>query len=155
MIDLRHMTAAAVRAALGLLAHPEGGSYRETWRDVPADGSRGSATSILFLLTAGERSAPHRVDAAEIWLWHGGGALELRVGPPDGAAGGETACHVLGPDLAAGQVLQAVVPAGAWQEAAPLGGDDWVLVGCVVAPAFRFEGFELRSETAASAPRGG
>ena len=80
------------------------------------------------------------MDAAEIWLWHGGGALVLQVGPPDGAADGKIVRHVLGPDVAAGQVLQAVVPAGAWQEAAPLDDDGWVLVGCVVAPAFASKG---------------
>ncbi len=57
-----------VRAALGLMPHPEGGHYREVWRDAPPSGGRGAATSILFLLAAGERSHWHRVDAAEIWL---------------------------------------------------------------------------------------
>ena len=127
-----------MRAALGLEPHPEGGAFRETWRDAPPDGSRGVASAILFLLDANERSASHRVDAAEIWLWQGGGALTLRVRQADGSV----VVHVLGPDAAAGQVLQAVVPAGCWQDAAPAGAH-WVLVGCVVAPAFRFEGFEL------------
>ena len=137
MIDLRDPTidAAAVRAALGLAPHPEGGSFREIWRDVPADPSaRGAATSILFLLERGEESAPHRVDATEFWLWHAGGPLALRIGE------GETPVR-LGPDAAAGEVLQGVVPAGVWQSARPLG--RWTLVSCVVAPAFRFAGFEL------------
>jgi uncharacterized protein len=130
--------AAAIRSALGLEPHPEGGAYRETWRDAPADGSRGAATSILFLLAADERSAWHRVDATELWLWQGGGALTLRVVGPDGAL----ATHRLGPDIAGGEVLQAVVPAGCWQDAAPARGA-WVLAGCVVAPAFEFAGFAL------------
>ncbi len=113
-IDLRDptLTAAQVRAALNLAPHPEGGHYREIWRDSPGDGARGAATSILFLLEAGERSHWHRVDAAELWLWQGGSALELRIGA------GTTR---LGPDLAAGAQLQAVVPAHAWQAARPLG----------------------------------
>ena len=127
-----------MRAALGLAPHPEGGAYRETWRDVPADGARGTASAILFLLAAGERSAWHRVDADEIWLWQGGGALALRIAGADGAV----VRVVLGSDPAAGEVLQAVVPAGCWQDAAPLG-RDWVLAGCVVAPAFGFAGFEM------------
>ncbi len=124
--------------ALGLAPHPEGGSYRETWRDVPADGARGAASAILFLLDRDERSAWHRVDADEIWLWQGGGACALRVAGLEG----QVTRHLLGPDLAAGQVMQAVVPAGCWQDAMPVS-EAWVLVGCVVAPAFRFEGFEL------------
>ena len=133
-IDLRDpdLTAASVRAALHLAPHPEGGHYREVWRDALADGTRGAATSILFLLEAGEHSHWHRVDAAELWLWQGGATLELRIG-------NET-IH-LGPDLAAGAQLQAVVPAQAWQAARPLGA--WSLAGCVVAPAFQFAGFEL------------
>jgi predicted cupin superfamily sugar epimerase len=128
--------AAEVKAALGLAAHPEGGWYRETWRDAPADGGRGAATSILFLLAAGEHSAWHRVDAAEIWAWHAGAPLRLQIADDAGSR-----AVVLGPDLAAGQQLQAVVPAGVWQAARPKGG--WSLVGCIVAPAFEFAGFEL------------
>jgi predicted cupin superfamily sugar epimerase len=138
-IDLRDraLPAAAVGKALGLMPHPEGGHYRELWRDVPADGGRGAATSILFLLAAGERSHWHRVDAAEIWIWQAGAALRLGISE----AAGEPLETRLGPDLAGGEMLQAVVPAGAWQEACSMGG--WSLVSCVVAPAFEFTGFEL------------
>jgi len=134
-IDLRDPTCSEsdVRAALGLLPHPEGGHYRELWRDRPAAGGRGAATSILFLLAAGERSHWHRVDAAEIWLWQAGATLWLGIG-----AGQEV---TLGPDSAAGEVLQATVPVHAWQAARSLG--RWSLVSCVVAPAFEFAGFEL------------
>jgi predicted cupin superfamily sugar epimerase len=145
LIDLTDptLTSASVIRALELRPHPEGGHYRETFRDTPADGGRGAATAILFLLAAGERSHWHRVDAAELWLWHAGAALRLALSP-DGV--GETA-RVLGPDLASvsgpqvGAGPQAVVPAGCWQAAESLGG--WTLVSCVVAPAFRFSGFEL------------
>ena len=127
------MTAAEVIATLGLKPHPEGGHYRELWRDRPASGGRGCATSILFLLAAGERSCWHRVDAAEIWLWQAGAPLALSVAGQGGLR--------LGPDGAAGEVLQAVVPAHGWQEARSLGG--WSLVSCIVAPAFEFAGFEM------------
>lgn len=138
MTDLRDpaLPATAVVAALNLSPHPEGGHYRETWRDVPADGMRGAGTSILFLLAAGERSHWHRVDAAEAWHWHAGAPLRLRV-----ANGGGVTAHDLGPDLSAGQFPFGLVPAGAWQAAEPLGA--WTLVACTVSPAFRFEGFEL------------
>lgn len=133
-IDLRDPTLAAeaVKEALALRPHPEGGHYRELWRDSPAEGGRGAASSILFLLEAGERSHWHRVDAAELWLWQGGAALELGIGR-------ETLR--LGPNLAVGEALQAVVPKAAWQAARARG--PWSLVSCIVAPAFEFAGFEL------------
>lgn len=124
-------------AALGMVPHPEGGHYVETYRDRPSDGGRGVKTSILFLLRAGERSRWHTVDAVEMWHWHAGGALELAVS--------EDARSVrrirLGMDIDAGERPQAVVPAHAWQAARPL--DGWVLVGCTVSPAFAFAGFRL------------
>lgn len=123
---------------LGLAPHPEGGWFAETWRDEPAGGGRGSGTAIYFLLRADESSHWHRVDAAEIWHHYLGGPLLLSIAPSDGGPVTET---VLGPDVAAGQRPQAIVPAGAWQAARPLDGD--VLVGCTVSPAFTFEAFEL------------
>ncbi len=129
-------SADALIEVLGLERHPEGGWFRETWRDPDVDGHRGSGTAIYFLLCAGERSHWHRVDAVEIWHHYAGDPLELAV---DGAAP-----VVLGPEVSAGQVPQAIVPAGAWQSARSLGA--WTLVGCTVSPAFRFEGFELAPE---------
>jgi predicted cupin superfamily sugar epimerase len=122
-------------ARLGLLLHPEGGHYAETFRGAAPDGGRGACTVIHFLLKEGEASRWHRVDAAEIWAWHAGGPLKLRI---DGAE------LILGGDVLAGQIPHAVVPAHAWQAAEPLG--EWVLVSCVVAPAFSFDGFEMAPE---------
>jgi predicted cupin superfamily sugar epimerase len=135
MIDLRDpgADAASVIRALDLRPHPEGGHYRETWRDPAAEGGRGAGTAILFLLAAGERSHWHRVDAAELWLWHAGAPLELLI------SGKERL--VLGPALADGQPLQGLVPKQHWQAASTLGA--WSLCSCVVAPAFSFGGFEL------------
>ncbi|MGD1877827.1 MAG: cupin domain-containing protein [Kiloniellaceae bacterium] len=130
--------AATIIRALGLLPHPEGGHYRETFRDpVTLESGRAASTAIYYLLQAGEVSHWHRVDAAEIWHWHGGAPLELPVSPD-----GKTAeTLVLGSDLAAGQRPQGVVPAHAWQGARSLGA--LTLVGCSVAPGFQFEGFEM------------
>jgi uncharacterized protein len=135
LIDLRDASASAATLiqALELKPHPEGGHYRETWRDAPADGSRGVGTAILFLLREGERSHWHRVDAAELWLWQAGAPLELRIGA-------EATWH-LGPDVSARERLQQLVPQLRWQSAKSLG--RWTLCSCVVMPAFRFEGFEL------------
>ena len=139
MVDLRDPATPAgeVVAALGLLPHPEGGHYRETWRDRPPEGGRGAGTAILFLLEAGEASHWHRVDAAELWIWQAGAPLRLEV---SGDAR-EVSAVTLGPLLADGQALQGLVPPAAWQAARSLGA--WTLVTCRVSPAFQFEGFEL------------
>jgi uncharacterized protein len=128
-----------VISRLALQPHPEGGWYRETWRGEALDGgARGVATSILFLLEAGQRSHWHRVDAAELWLHQGGGALKLLTA----ASGqGPVVEHRLGPDILAGDRLQQVVQPHAWQAAEAL--ETWALVACVVAPAFDFAGFEM------------
>ena len=80
------LTADEVIAALRLRPHPEGGYYRETFRDAPGHKGRAHSTAILFLLKAGEVSRWHRVDAAELWHWYGGAPLLLEV--KDGEAGG-------------------------------------------------------------------
>lgn len=122
---------------LELRPHPEGGYYRETFRDpVSTENSRAASTAIYFLLKGGERSHWHRVDAAEVWHWHGGAALELQIN-----SAAATQVIRLGSDLAIGERPQAVVPANAWQTAESLG--DWTLCGCTVAPGFEFSGFEL------------
>jgi predicted cupin superfamily sugar epimerase len=126
-------------AALGLAPHPEGGWYRETWRaQTSLPGGRAAATSILFLLEAGQRSHWHRVDADEMWLFQAGAPLRLSVAGQAAPA----ATVTLGPDPLAGHAPQHLVPAGAWQSAeGPT--DGWALVACVVAPGFEFAGFEL------------
>jgi len=123
--------------ALGLLRHPEGGWYRETWRAEAAPGTRASGTAIYYLLEAGEISHWHRVDATEIWHFHGGAPRELTISTDGHAA----AALLLGPDIAAGERPQRIVPPGAWQTARTLG--DWTLVGCTVSPGFEFSGFEM------------
>jgi len=140
-LDLRDPTLAAtdIIAALALKPHPEGGYFREIFRDLPAAGGRGAATGIYFLLPQGEVSRWHRVDAAEIWLWQAGAPLRLGMAGPAGRRD-----HRLGPNLLEGETLQAAVPAGDWQEAQSLGA--WTLVSCIVAPAFEFAGFELAPE---------
>ena len=132
------MDADTLIETLDLAPHPEGGHYRQTWAGPEVNG-RPSGTAILFLLRAGERSHWHRVDAGEIWLWHAGAPLALRI------AEGERMArrHLLGPDIPE-QMPQIVVPEGHWQSAETLG--DFTLVSCTVSPGFRFEGFELAEE---------
>jgi uncharacterized protein len=123
-------------ARLGLQPHPEGGHYRETFRDAAPDGGRAASTAIYFLLKRGERSHWHRVDAVEIWHYHAGAPLRLDI-----ADGDKRESIVLGPSLGTGERPQGIVPMHAWQAAESLG--DWTLVGCTVAPGFEFAGFEL------------
>jgi predicted cupin superfamily sugar epimerase len=133
-------SAADVIARLELKPHPEGGHYRETFRDVGIDPTgRARSTAIYFLLARGERSHWHRIDAAEVWHYYAGHALTLQI-----ADGAGTRSIRLGPDLAASEVPQAIVPAQAWQAAESAG--DWTLVGCTVAPGFEFATFELASK---------
>lgn len=124
---------------LELQPHPEGGHYRETFRDsgrTDSDSERAASTAIYFLLQAGEISRWHRVDAAEVWHWHAGAPLALSIVEAERQRDAR-----LGDDLAAGERPQAVVPAGAWQQAQSLGA--WTLVSCTVAPGFDFAGFEM------------
>ena len=120
-------------AQLGLKPHPEGGHFRESFRDTKP--GRAFSTAILFLLKAGEVSRWHRVDAAEVWHYYRGAPLELTV---------EKTRHVLGAAIEQGEMPQILVPAGAWQMARSLG--DYTLVGCTVAPGFEFSGFEMAPE---------
>jgi len=128
--------------ALGLEPHPEGGWYRRTWEAPAKAGERPAASAIYYLLLEGEASAPHRIDATELWHFYDGDPLELILE----RSGGTSDVHVLGPDVAAGQSPQVVVEPGVWQSARPLG--RYALVGATVTPAFTFEGFELRDPRA-------
>jgi uncharacterized protein len=130
------LSAADVIRLLALEPHPEGGHYRETFRDPRTVDGRAISTAIYFLLARGQRSHWHRIDAVEVWHHYVGAPLALSIFGADG-----TSVVRLGSDVAAGDRPQAIVPAGAWQAAESLGA--WSLVGCTVAPGFEFTGFEL------------
>lgn len=138
---LSSLSAREVIDLLDLKPHPEGGHYRETFRD-PAltptshQTSRSVSSAIYFLLASGERSHWHRVDAAEIWHWYAGAPLALSLALEAGIKTVRLGC-----DLLAGERPQAVVGAGIWQSAESLGA--FTLVGCTVAPAFEFAAFEI------------
>jgi len=122
---------------LELSPHPEGGHYRETFRDGAGPSGRAHSTAIYYLLREGEVSAPHRIDAAEVWHYYRGAPLELTIREEDKEAGR----FVLGPNIEKGERPQIVVPPRAWQSARSLGA--YTLVGCTVAPGFEFAAFEL------------
>ena len=139
----------ATAEALDLIPHPEGGWYRETWRAEPSatpagyPGPRAAATGIYFLLPPGAESCWHSVRSDEMWLWHSGGPLAVLLGGTGPEPADDPQTVILGPDLAAGQRPQHVVPAGSWQSARPAGARE-VLVSCVVAPGFDFADFTSR-----------
>ena len=141
------LAAADVIRLLDLKPHPEGGHFRETFRDGRSvNGDRAASTAIYFLLARGERSHWHRIDAVEIWHWYAGAPLELEIAHEDGRR--ETVR--LGSDLSSGERPQAIVPDRAWQAAESLG--DWTLAGCTVAPGFDFARFEPVSYTHLTLP---
>lgn len=122
---------------LGLTAHPEGGFYRETFRDRDGPDGRARSTAIFFLLPGGVISAWHKVDAVETWHFYAGAPLILSIS----GDGKMIERLTLGADLAAGECPQAIVPQHAWQSAVSTG--VWTLAGCTVAPGFEFSGFEM------------
>jgi predicted cupin superfamily sugar epimerase len=130
-------SAAEIIRLLELSPHPEGGHFRQTFRDTHAIGGRAASTAIYYLLARGERSHWHRVDAVELWHYYAGAPLDLEIA----SGAGKVERVRLGGDIAAGERPQAVVPAQAWQAARTTG--DWTLVGCTVAPGFEYAGFEL------------
>jgi uncharacterized protein len=140
----------ALAEQLDLAPHPEGGWFRETWRSAHAfepagyGGPRRAATAIYFLLHPGEESRWHVVRSDELWLWHAGGPLALRMGSLRGgdAPPREHETTILGNDIAAGHRPQVLVPGGVWQAAEPAGAEP-VLVSCVVAPGFDFADFRM------------
>lgn len=142
------LSAKDIIALLDLSSHPEGGYYRETFRDQRQDRTGRPVSSLIyFLLAAGDVSEWHRVDATEIWHYYAGAPLVITTSPN----GHDASAHHLGNDLAAGQRPQHVVPAGWWQSATSLGA--WTLVGCTVAPAFEFSGFEMAPKDWRPTPR--
>ncbi len=140
-----HPDAAKLVELLGLVPHPEGGVFRETFRSAialaapPGGRLRNASTAIYFLLAAGPGSAMHRVTSAdEAWHHYDGDPVDLLLVSEEGT---RTVVR-LGHDFAAGERPQHVVPAGTWQ-AAQVVGDRYALCGCTVAPGFDFEDFQL------------
>ena len=131
---------------LGLVPHPEGGYYRETYRadgsfdlsnNTDYDGERNYATAIYFLLTEGNFSAWHRIKQDEVWHFYSGSPLAVHAISQEG----EYSKTLLGQSTGKGEVFQYVVPGGHWFASESLGA--FSLVGCTVSPGFDFKDFEL------------
>lgn len=140
-----HPRALELIGSLDLSPHPEGGYYKrvyESSKQVLANGVlRPAITSIHFLLTEGVGSRWHRVDAAEVWDWQEGDAVELLMYDADART---LSRAQLDTSARGGQMLQ-VVPAGIWQSARTHG--DYSLVNCSVSPGFVWSGLEMLDES--------
>jgi len=131
---------------LGLLPHPEGGFYSETYRsaggyDLTGEikGYRSYSTAIYFLLTKGNFSALHKIKSDEVWHFYLGDPVHIHSINPEG----EYRCTILGNDFSKGEIPQYVVPAAWWFGSESVGETGYSLVGCTVAPGFDFADFEL------------
>jgi predicted cupin superfamily sugar epimerase len=137
---------------LDLEPHPEGGWFRQTWRSSLTitpdgyDGKRAAGTAIYYLLEPGEHSRWHSVRSDELWLWHGGGPLTLRLAAVGTRPTEPYERVIIGPDVGAGHHPQFVVPASVWQSAEPASARP-VLVTCVVIPGFYYADFRLAAPT--------
>ena len=130
------MTAEELIRTHGLVPHPEGGWYRETWRAPAEPGQRAAASAVYYVMPPGEESHWNRVDADEIWLWHGGDTVEVSIADSD-----QGPIRTLRLD---GENPQLIVPKGSWQAAVPARGEaGFAFISCIVTPAFEFSGFEL------------
>jgi predicted cupin superfamily sugar epimerase len=144
MIEQAMKTAQYYIDHLGLIPHPEGGWYRETYRSDVSVGGRAVATGIYFLLTSENISHLHKIDAQEMWHFYAGDPLTVHMINE----AGDYSTLSIGPDLEAGQVFQAVVPSGVWFGSTVDKTGGFALVGCTVSPGFEFEGFELAQREA-------
>lgn len=143
------MTTADYVRAYQMQSHPEGGFYAETYRSAELidqaalpdrfGGARSFSTAIYFLLEGHHRSMLHRIEADEVWHFYAGGPLNVYVI----TLAGKLSVIRLGNNPEAGEVFQAVVPAGCWFGSKPAEGVEFSLVGCTVAPGFDFADFEL------------
>lgn len=148
------MTADQIIQYLQLQPHPEGGFYREVYRSAGTidaaclqpffDGSRHFATSIYYLLQAGDFSAFHRIRSDEIWHFYAGGTLLLHMID----TGGQYQCVSLGNTMTQDTAFQVVMPAGVWFAAEPAPGTSFTLAGCTVSPGFDFRDFEMADKEA-------
>ncbi len=136
---------------LGLLPHPEGGYYKETYRSeaqialnaLPSGfkGDRSISTAIYFLIEKQNFSALHKIKSDETWHFYSGDALEV-IELNDL---GELKKTVVGSDLSNGELFQYTVKANVWFGSRVKSGGEFSLVGCTVAPGFDFEDFEMAS----------
>jgi len=143
------ITPGEIKALLKLEPHPvEGGFFRRTYTSSGSlalpRGTRAQGTAIYYLLEPGTFSEMHVLDSDEIFLFYLGDPVEMLQLYPDG----RSALFTLGSDLAAGQHVQLVVPAGVWQGTRLIGDGKVALLGCTVTPGFDFADYRNASYAA-------
>lgn len=134
---------------LELQPHPEGGYYKEVYRadgiisqtnlPIRYSGGRAYSTAIYYLLENGDFSSLHRLNSDEQWFHIDGSALTIHSIDPKG---NYTKLHI-GKNLGADELPHAIVPHGNWFGGTVDEANSFALVGCVVAPGFDFDDFEL------------
>ena len=136
---------------LHLIPHPEGGFFKEIYRaegiisqlslPIRYNAGRAYSTSIYYLLESGDFSSLHRLRSDEQWFHIDGCALTVHSISADGTY----IARSIGKDLDAGQLPFAAVTHGNWFGATVDIQNSFALVGCIVAPGFDFDDFELAS----------
>ena len=149
MEDKKKLIAQEIIEKLGLVPHPEGGYFKETYRSnniikdeclqVNYNGSRNYSTCIYFLLNSDDISAFHRINQDEIWHFYDGSSIRLHTISEEG----KHREFLIGRNFSERQVPQLVVPGGHWFAAEVVEKNSYALVGCTVAPGFSFDDFEL------------
>ncbi|MEI4771322.1 cupin domain-containing protein [Psychrobacillus sp. FJAT-51614] len=128
---------------LGLEPHPEGGYFKSTFSSEETVNFRKLYTSIYFLLGAGDVSHFHRLKSDELWYFHGGSSLLVHVIDEDG----NYLEHKIGLNIENGETPQVLVPKNSIFGSSVVDNGSFSLVGCMVAPGFEFEDFELFTQT--------
>lgn len=132
-----------IKEQLQLKPHPEGGFYRETYRDEQTinigNKVRNTSTAIYYFLENDDKSHFHRVGSDECWFFHQGETIEIFILGEDG----NISIKALGNKLEAGEEPQVIIPANTWFAAELKNKKGYTLVSCTVAPEFEFADFEL------------
>lgn len=126
---------------LGLLPHPEGGYYKETYRSGEEIRDRNLLTSIYFVLTSENVSRFHRIKSDELWYFHFGSTVTVHTLGSNGHTE-----HMLGNDLNKGEKPFLMVKANTIFGSSIDETGGFALVSCAVAPGFDFRDFELFSK---------
>jgi predicted cupin superfamily sugar epimerase len=142
------VTVDQIKQKLGLVSHPEGGWYIQTYKSqetIAREGlnsrypaARATGTAIYYLLEPSTFSEMHRLKSDEIFHFYIGDPVEMLQLWPDGSA----QIVVLGTDLERGHLPQLVVPKDVWQGSRLIPGGSFALLGCTVSPGFEFEDYE-------------
>jgi len=136
---------------LQLLPHPEGGYYKEVYRDKRIvkkealaekfHGDRNYSTAIYYLLEKRDFSCFHRIKSDELWHFYTGGSINIYY-----LKQGELHTLKLGINIDNDESPICMIPKNTWFAAEPAIETEFALMGCTVAPGFDFNDFEKASK---------